>query len=130
MMVSSRYHGIVTSMPGLVPSAGITMDERIRNLMRERGHQDLLMNVDDPDLEPKLLAALQKLASQGESISVGIGQTVVKQLKLMARMGVYFEEEVQRRYPEFPTRRGEWSWEDYLPPMSEGLKQLVTAYSQ
>ena len=38
MMVSSRYHGIVTSMPGLVPSAGITMDERIRNLMRERGH--------------------------------------------------------------------------------------------
>ena len=65
MMVSSRYHGIVTSMPGLVPSAGITMDERIRNLMRERGHQDLLMNVDDPDLEPKLMAALEKLATQG-----------------------------------------------------------------
>ena len=38
MMASSRYHGIVTSMPALVPSAGITMDERIRNLMRERGH--------------------------------------------------------------------------------------------
>src|ERR1700724_2544684 len=46
MMASSRYHGIVTSMPALVPSAGITMDERIRNLMRERGHHDLLMNVD------------------------------------------------------------------------------------
>ena len=30
------------------------MDERIRNLMSERGHQDLLMNVDDADLEPKL----------------------------------------------------------------------------
>ena len=57
MMASSRYHGIVTSMPGLVPSAGITMDERIRNLMRERGHQDLLMTVDDPELEGKLLAA-------------------------------------------------------------------------
>ena len=67
MMVSSRYHGIVTSMPGLVPSAGITMDERIRNLMRERGHQDLLMNVDDPDLEPKLLAALEKLATRRRS---------------------------------------------------------------
>src|SRR2546429_399834 len=38
-MVSSRYHGIVTSMPSLVASAGVTMDERIRNLMRERGHQ-------------------------------------------------------------------------------------------
>jgi polysaccharide pyruvyl transferase WcaK-like protein len=129
MMVSSRYHGIVTSMPGLVPSAGITMDERIRNLMRERGHQELLMNVDDPDLEPKLLAALNILASEGERISDGIARTVVRNLKAMARMGVFFEEEVQRRYPQFPTRTGEWSWEDYLPPMNSSLRQLAAAYS-
>jgi polysaccharide pyruvyl transferase WcaK-like protein len=129
MMASSRYHGIVTSMPALVPSAGITMDERIRNLMRERGHEDLLMNVDDADLEAKLLNALEKLASEGEKIADGIARTVVRNLKVMARMGVYFEEEVQRRYPEFPTRRGEWSWEDYLPPMSGGLHSLVEAYS-
>jgi polysaccharide pyruvyl transferase WcaK-like protein len=129
MMASSRYHGIVTCMPALVPSAGITMDERIRNLMRERGHQDLLMNVDDADLEPKLLAALEKLATDGGRIVDGIARTVVKNLKIMARMGVYFEEEVQRRYPEFPTRKGEWSWDDYLPPMSSSLRQLVAAYS-
>jgi polysaccharide pyruvyl transferase WcaK-like protein len=129
MMASSRYHGIVTSMPALVPSAGITMDERIRNLMRERGHEDLLMTVDDPELETKLLAALEKLATEGERIADGIARTVVKNLKVMARMGVYFEEELQRRYPEFPTRRGEWSWEDYLPPMSPSLHELVSAYS-
>ena len=129
LMASSRYHGIVTSMPALVPSAGITMDERIRNLMRERGHPELLMNVDDPDLEPKLLAALERLATEGERIADGIARTVVKNLKIMARMGVYFEEEVQRRYPEFPTRKGEWSWEDYLPPMNASLRQLITAYS-
>ncbi len=128
MMVSSRYHGIVTSMPALVASAGITMDERIRNLMNERGHQELLMNVDDPDLEERTLAALEILDRDQERIADGIARTVVKNLKLMARMGVYFEEEVQRRYPEFPTRRGEWSWEDYLPPMSDGLKELVKAY--
>jgi len=129
MMASSRYHGIVTSMPGLVPSAGITMDERIRNLMRERGHQDLLMTVDDPELEGKLLAALEKLSRDGEAIATGIAQTVVKNLKVMARMGVYFEEEVQKRYPEFETRRGEWGWEDYLPPMNPGLRDLVAAYN-
>jgi polysaccharide pyruvyl transferase WcaK-like protein len=128
MMASSRYHGIVTCMPALVPSAGITMDERIRNLMRERGHEDLLMNVDDADLEPKLLAALVKLSQEGESIADGIGRAVVRNLKVMGRMGVYFEEEVQRRYPEFPTRQGEWSWEDYLPPMSAGLHGLAEAY--
>ncbi len=129
MMASSRYHGIVTSMPALVPSAGITMDERIRNLMRERAHQELLMNVDDPDLEQRLLAALETLATQGDRIADGIARTVVKNLQVMARMGVYFEEEVQRRYPEFPTRRGEWSWEDYLPPMPASLRQLIAGYS-
>ena len=129
MMASSRYHGIVTSMPGLVPSVGITMDERIRNLMRERGHQDLLMTVDDPELEAKLLAALERLSCESEAIADGIARTVVSNLKVMARMGIYFEEEVQRRYPEFETRQGEWSWEDYLPPMSSGLRELVAAYS-
>jgi polysaccharide pyruvyl transferase WcaK-like protein len=125
MMASSRYHGIVTSMPGLVASAGITMDERIRNLMRERGHEELLMNVDDADLEPRLLAALDVLYSDRERIAAGIGKTVVRNLKLMARMGIHFEEEAQRRYPDFPTRTGEWGWEDYLPPMNAGLLALV-----
>jgi polysaccharide pyruvyl transferase WcaK-like protein len=129
MMASSRFHGIVTSMPALVPSAGITMDERIRNLMRDRGHEDLLMNVDDADLEPKLLAALEKLATEGERIADGIGRTVVKNLRLMARMGVYFEEELRRRSPDFPTRQGQWSWEDYLPPLDEGLRRLIGMYS-
>ncbi len=128
IMVSSRYHGIVTSMPALVPSAGITMDERIRNLMRERGHEHLLMNVDDPDLEPRLLTAMNTLCREGEAIATAIGKTVVRNLKVMARMGVYFEEEVQRRYPDFPTRRGEWSWEDYLPPLGAELRGLVEAY--
>jgi polysaccharide pyruvyl transferase WcaK-like protein len=129
MMVSSRYHGIVTSMPGLLPSAGVTMDERIRNLMNERGQPDLLMNVDDPDLESRLISAMEKLACDGELIADGIGRTVVKNLKVMARMGVYFEEEVQRRYPDFPTRQGELAWEDYLPPLSPDLRKLCERYN-
>jgi polysaccharide pyruvyl transferase WcaK-like protein len=128
MMVSSRFHGIVTSMPGLVPSAGITMDERIRNLMNERGHQDLFLTVDDPDLELKLLVILNRLRQDGEKIADGIGRAVVKNLKTMARMGVYFEEEVQRRYPEFPVRSGSYTWEEYLPPLSPTLQRLVEAY--
>jgi polysaccharide pyruvyl transferase WcaK-like protein len=130
MMVSSRYHGIVTSMPALVPSAGVTMDERIRNLMNERGHTDLLMNVDDSDLEARLGTAMERLWSDGNAIRAGIGRSVVKNLKLMARMGVYFEEEVQRRYPDFPTRTGECSWEDYLPPLSSNLQRLLEEYDE
>ncbi len=125
MMVSSRYHGIVTSMPGLVPSAGVTMDERIRNLMRERGHDHLLLEVDDPELEPRLIDILEKLCAEREAIRDAIACTVVKNLKTMARMGVYLEENVQQRYPNFPVRTGERSWEDYLPPLSPTLRQLA-----
>ena len=63
-MVSSRYHGIVTCMPSLVASAGVTMDERIRNLMRERGHEHLFLTVDDPDLEPKILKMMETLVAE------------------------------------------------------------------
>jgi len=127
-MVSSRYHGIVTCMPSLVASAGVTMDERIRNLMRERGHQHLLLTVDDPELEAKLLQMMVTLVKEAEDVREGIGQTVVRNLKVMARMGTFLEDAVHRQYPEFPIRRGVLSWEDYLPPMGRNLLQLLERY--
>ncbi|HZP34363.1 MAG TPA: hypothetical protein VFB23_13480 [Candidatus Acidoferrales bacterium] len=125
MMVSSRYHAIVTTMPTLLPSAGIAMDERIRNLMQERGQEELWVSVNDPDLEAKLLTAMEKLRSDTEAIRYAIGRTVVQNLKRMARMGVFFERTVHERFPEFPIQGGLRSWEDYLPPLDARLKQLV-----
>jgi len=127
-MVSSRYHAIVTSMPALVPSAGITMDERIRNLMQERGHEDLLMKVDDPDLEVRLLAAMESLRTKTESIRAAIGRTVVDNLKRMARMGVYLEQNVHELYPEFPISGGLRNWDEYLPPLSPQLRKLIETH--
>ena len=127
-MVSSRYHGIVTCMPAGVASAGVTMDERIRNLMRERGHQQLLLTVDDPELGPKLLEVMERLVLEADAIRDGIGRTVVNNLKAMARMGGFFEEEVRKTYPEFPLRQGVLSWEDNLPPLHENLRKLVEQY--
>jgi polysaccharide pyruvyl transferase WcaK-like protein len=124
-MVSSRYHAIVTSMPGLVASAGVTMDERIRNLMRERGHSHLALEVDDPQLEPKLIDVMGQLVRQADAVRESIGRTVVRNLKAMARMGVYLEEHVERQYPEFPARGGLRGWEEYLPPLSAELRRLV-----
>jgi polysaccharide pyruvyl transferase WcaK-like protein len=127
-MVSSRYHGIVTCMPSLVASAGVTMDERIRNLMRERGQNHLCVTVDDPDLGPKMLQMMETLVAESDSIRQGIGDTVVRNLKVMARMGVIFEDLMRRQYPEFPLRSGVRSWEEYLPPLSENLARLAEKY--
>jgi polysaccharide pyruvyl transferase WcaK-like protein len=127
-MVSSRYHGIVTCMPSQVASAGVTMDERIHNLMRERGHQHLLLTVDDPDLEPKLIKMMETLVTEADSVREGIGKTVVRNLKVMARMGTFLEDAMRRTYPEFPLRSGVLSWEDYLPPLNDTLLKLVERY--
>jgi len=127
-MVSSRYHGIVTCMPALVASAGVTMDERIRNLMRERGHEHLFLTVDDADLEVKLLHIMETLVAEAESVRDGIGKTVVRNLKMMARMGTYLEDAMRNTYPDFPLRQGVFSWEDYLPPLSPNLVQLIERY--
>jgi polysaccharide pyruvyl transferase WcaK-like protein len=127
-MVSSRYHGIVTSMPAHVVSAGVTMDERIRNLMRERGHQHLVLAVDDPDLGPKLLEIMEKLVVEADDIREAIGRTVVSNLRAMSRMAGFFEDEVRKNYPEFPLRTGVLSWEDNLPPFSDDLRRLVEEY--
>jgi len=127
-MVSSRYHGIVTCMPAGVVSAGVTMDERIRNLMRERGHQHLLLTVDDPELGPKLAEVMERLVVEAVAIRESIGRTVVSNLKGMARMATFLEEEVRKTYPEFPLRGGVLSWEDNLPPLSPELRALVEEY--
>jgi polysaccharide pyruvyl transferase WcaK-like protein len=128
-MVSSRYHGIVTSMPAGVVSAGVTMDERIRNLMRERGHQHLLLSVDDPDLGPKLAQVMDRLVIESDAIRDNIGRTVVSNLKGMARMASFLEDEVRKTYPEFPLRKGVLGWEDNLAPLSNELVDLVERYN-
>ncbi len=128
LVVSSRYHGIVTCMPSLVASAGVTMDERIRNLMVERGHQHLLLTADDPDLEPKLLKIMDTLFAEADSVRDAIAKTVVRNLKVMARMGTFLEDAVRRQFPEFPLRSGVLSWEDYLPPLTPDLRSLIEKY--
>jgi polysaccharide pyruvyl transferase WcaK-like protein len=128
MMLSSRYHAIVTSMPALVPSAGITMDERIRNLMADRGTPELALEVDDPELEERAHAALCRLERDARELRAGIGRCVVQNLERMGRMGMELVAHVQARHPELPIRAelgldgDPWA---HLPEMSEGLLDLV-----
>jgi polysaccharide pyruvyl transferase WcaK-like protein len=125
LLASSRFHAIVTSMPALVPSVGITMDERIRNLLHERGHGDLLLEVDDPELEDRLLGMLRRADRERDALRPALGASVVRNLVRMARMGYFLEEEVARRFPGFPVRQGLVPWREYLPPLSPRLEALV-----
>ena len=129
-ILSSRYHAIVTTMPAGVLSAGVSMDERIRNLMRDRRHDHhLLLEVDEPELADKIVAVLRSLDDQADEIRQSMAATVVRNLQLMARMGVYLAEQVTRRFPDFPLRSGVLGWEEYLPPLSRRLYNLLEEHS-
>jgi hypothetical protein len=75
-----------------------------------------------------MLQMMETLVAESDSIRQGIGDTVVRNLKVMARMGVIFEDLMRRQYPEFPLRSGVRSWEEYLPPLSENLVRLAEKY--
>jgi polysaccharide pyruvyl transferase WcaK-like protein len=125
LMVSSRFHAIVSSMPGGVPSIGVTMDERIHNLMRERGHEDLLFRVDDDGLDQRLLGAMRRAFKDAERLRREVMAFVPGQIRRMGEMGMAFADEVQRVYPEFPARDVPRRFEHFLPPLSSDLQRLM-----
>ena len=125
LMLSSRYHAIVTSMAGRVASAGIAFDERIANLMSERGHEHLLMKVDDPELEQKAEQALDFLNQNTEQVAESARRTVARNLRIMSGMGRRLVEYVNQKIPFFQRRHRLNSWEDYLPPLGRELHELL-----
>jgi hypothetical protein len=112
-------------MPGGVPSIGVTMDERIHNLMYERGHEELLFTVDDEGLEERLLAAMRGAWRERERLRHEVMAFVPGQIRRMGEMGIAFNDEVQRVHPEFPVRDVPRTFEHFLPPLSPELQRLM-----
>lgn len=102
MIVSSRYHALVCSMPAGVPSVGVTMDERIRNLMADRGQRDLALEVDDPKLDESLFAAMENTWRDRETMPAKIERCVAANLVRQGEMGMHLVDHVRSHYPHFP----------------------------
>jgi polysaccharide pyruvyl transferase WcaK-like protein len=127
MLLASRYHAIVTSMPGLVPSAGVTMDERIRNLMKDREQPHLALEVDDPELAEKAYTALCELRDEGEAMKPQIARCVLSNLERMGEMGMAFVDHVREHHPELPFRSDFGSGGDpwaHLPELPASVRAL------
>jgi len=124
-IVSSRYHAMVCSMPGGVPSLGVTMDERIRNLCEQRGQPELSLEVDDPDLGERIWEGLRGIEAAREEVQAGIAACVARELVRMGEMGIVAEDRLLQRYPDFPRRDVPRRWEHYLPPLSPALQALL-----
>lgn len=125
-LVSSRYHAIVCSTSAGVPALGVTMDERIANLLEERGQGHLVLRTDDPDLAERVVHGLERLDRDRERVSGESLASLPRQLEAMGRMGQTLERHVRARYPDLPrVARRDDDWRAYLPPLSPRLATLV-----
>ena len=128
VLLSSRFHAIVSTLPAGVPAVGVTMDERIANLLNDTGHAELLLRVDDPDLAARLIDTLRDAFARREELRRDNKRFIPSQLRLLAQMGMDFEDELARVYPDFPRREGASHRRDYLPlPLSPNLQKLPGA---
>lgn len=119
-LVSSRYHALVCSMPAGVPSVGVTMDERIRNLMKDRGTPELSLECDDRQLDERIVTETLRVLDDAPRYRDGIERTVAQNLVRMGQMGQWVVDYVREREPRFPLRRGLGSEGDplaHLPPL-------------
>ena len=104
------------------------MDERIHNLMTDRGHEDLLFRVEDPNLGERLVEGLRALDRDAERVGAEILQFVPGQIRTMGEMGMCFAKEVRRVYPDFELPSVPASWEHHIPSLSPGLTRLMEAH--
>ena len=130
-LVSSRYHAVVTSMPTGVASVGVTMDERIANLMADRGQAELSLHIEQEGLDEALYENLEKIERERDQVQDGIYRCVVKNLRRMAQMGVVFVEHLRQHYPEFPLRSGVGEGQElwsHLPVLPGAVEEIVREY--
>jgi polysaccharide pyruvyl transferase WcaK-like protein len=116
LLITSRYHARVLSMPAGVPSIAISMDERLRNLLAECGHlDDYYVEAGDPQLSPRLMAALEKLWTHRTEIHTAMQAMLPRYLHRVADMGQAFRDFVGTAFPQFPLPPLGPDWRDYLP---------------
>jgi polysaccharide pyruvyl transferase WcaK-like protein len=129
MLVTSRYHARVLSMPAGIPSIAISMDERLYNLLTETGHlDDYYFEVDDSALGEKLMIAMEKLWQNREKVKYELIKCIPYYLKSMARMGDIFRKFVKNNFPDFQFPFEPKNWLDNLPPLDPLLMQIINKY--
>ena len=134
-LISSRYHAIVTSMPAGVPAIGLSMDERIENLLIDSGHNDLLIKIGEQNIAEKILLKLSILENKRDDIRKSFLKFVGKNLEIMNQMGMNLVNELIRVYPAFLHSSGDLvprseKTSNCLPPIPPELEKLLTQNTQ
>ncbi|MEX2631556.1 MAG: polysaccharide pyruvyl transferase family protein [Tistlia sp.] len=129
ILISSRFHALVTAMPGGVAGIGLSMDERIRNLFDESGQGGRAFRADDPELEPKILQLLESEAEWHGEAAVAAERTTAREIRRMGEMGIAFADELRRHHPDLPLPKRPRSWDSHLPPLPPLVEDLLARHA-
>jgi polysaccharide pyruvyl transferase WcaK-like protein len=127
VLISSRFHALVTAMPGGV--AGISMDERIRNLFDESGQGERAFRADDPELGPKVLELLERQAEWHDEAAAAAERTTAREIRRMGQMGIAFADELRRHHPDLPLPERPRSWDSHLPSLPPLIEDLLARHA-
>ncbi|MBE6470149.1 MAG: hypothetical protein E7000_00355 [Coriobacteriaceae bacterium] len=97
VLATSRYHAQVLASTALVPAVAVSMDERLDNLAEELGlDAGLLLHVDEADLAPRLLLALDWALDETPAIQGALRVGVDSCRRRLDGMGAWLAGEFTR----------------------------------
>ena len=99
LLVTSRYHAQVLATGANVPAVAVSMDERLDNLAEELSTPlDLLLHVDDRDLAPRILLALDFAHAHRAAIADHLATRRANLARLLDDMSATFISHVSNKY--------------------------------
>ncbi len=126
LLVSSRFHGIVTAMPAGVPAVGVSLDERIGTLLGDAADRDRVIPADAPDLADRLTTAMRAADAEREAIAARNRQITAREVKAMGAMGETLLAELRRVLPALPVPDRPAGWAHHLPPLPPLIAAILS----
>lgn len=127
LLISSRFHALVCAMPAGVPSIGIAMDERIRNLFVATGQEERLMPADAPNLGRLILDAARRLDRL--EVERASRQTVGEAIRATGDMGRQFLHEFRQMLPDFPLPDHAQGWQAHVASLPADVDAFLSKAS-
>ncbi len=129
-LITTRYHAMVLSMPGLIPFIGLSRDERIRGVMVETGlYDDYYVDYSREDLKEALHEKVSRMLEseeERERVKKIIQEWLPYYFAQMAHLGMDIRKMIKERFPELKIKELDESdpeqLEPYIPPeLREGV---------
>lgn len=103
MLITTRYHAMVLSMPGCVPFVGLSRDERIRGVMKETGlYDDYYVDYRTQDLANVLKTKISNIfdnKKEAERVSKTIEKNLPYYYAQMGMLGLDIRDFIREKFP-------------------------------